>query len=299
MPKLRQNYLSFLLEGNRQDVEAALHRLFEAGCLGAEEIEDAETDEASGPCSEMGPQISRQRVYFPAGTDPSTIIGLLNLEFPSLLWGPSEWLPDQDWLSQWKKGLRGSALGRRFYVLPSWEAVPDTERIVIRIDPERAFGTGTHDTTRLCLELIEDRARPGMTAIDAGSGTGILAIAAAALGCRPVLAIEQDSEAASCARANVSRNGCADAVCVQVASLAQMEPPPADLVVANLNETILREELVRLSRWVRQPGYLILSGLLVEQVDPMTESLPARFNHIQTRTSGEWGALLAFQDTHA
>lgn len=293
MARPPRNYLSFLLQGNPEEVEIAVCRLFEAGGLGAEEINLDDGVEG------LGLNQAGQRVYFSPGTDPKIVDLLLAGHFPSLRCGAAEPVPESDWLATWKKDFRGFALGKRFYVSPSWESPPDGERLVIRIDPERAFGTGTHDTTRLCLELIEDRARPRMSVIDAGCGTGILAIAAAALGCRPVLAIEEDPEAASCTETNLDRNGLTGAVQLQIDSITQASPLPAHLVLANLNLGFLLQELPRLAAWVLPQGYLILSGLLLDQIDSILERIPVGFCLTQTRTAGEWAALLVRHEADA
>ncbi len=288
-----RSYLSFLLQGKPEEVDLALFRLFEAGCLGAEEIDLADVAESLGQSQAV------QRVFFSPGTDPEILSLVLVGDFPSLRCGAAEPVQESDWLANWKKHYGGFALGKRFYVCPSWESPPDGERLVLRIDPERAFGTGTHDTTRLCLEIIEERARPRMPVIDAGCGTGILAIAAAALGCRPVLAIEDDPEAASCTETNLDRNGLTGAVRLQVGSIARANPPAAHLVIANLNQAILSQELPRLAGWVLPQGYLILSGVLIEQLDSLIELLPVGLRITQTRTAGEWAALLVRHDCHA
>lgn len=273
MPK-NPSYPSLFLAGPSEQVETALSSLLDSGCLGSEEIDGG-----------------RQRVYFSPGTDLSGILRALRAQFPRLHCLRGEPLPDRDWLSASKKAFHGFALGRRFFVLPSWEPVPDTERIVLRIDPERAFGTGTHDTTRLCLELLEDSAPPGMSLIDAGTGTGLLAMAGAALGCRPVVAIENDSDAAACAQANLRRNHLADWIELVVRSIGDAKPLPASTVVANLSWSLLREHWIELTSWVRPAGLLIVSGLLSEQLDPFVEGC-ASFQVLQQRTSGEWAAVL-------
>lgn len=292
-PRPPRAYLSFLLRGDPEEVEIAVSRLFEAGCLGAVEVELDDTAEG------LGQNQAGQRVYFSPGTDSEIVRRLLGNHFPSLRCGAAEPVPESDWLAAWKKDFSGFSLGKRFYVSPSWERPPKGERLVIRIDPERAFGTGTHDTTRLCLELIEDRAHPRMSVIDAGCGTGILAIAAAALGCRPVQAIEEDPEAASYAATNLDRNGLTEAVHLQVVSITQANPLPAQLLLANLNQAVLLRELPRLAAWVLPQGYLILSGLLLDQIDSILERIPVGFCLTQTRTAGEWAALLVRHEADA
>ena len=202
-------------------------------------------------------------------------------------------VPEEDWLSLWRRDLHGFALGNRFFVSPSWQTPPHTERVVLRIDPEQAFGTGSHDTTRLCLELVEDCAGPGIGLIDAGTGTGILAMAGAVLGCEPVLAIEIDPAAAACARENVNRNRLGSRVEVVTSSLEDARPASAGLVVANLNWPLLDRELPRLSTWLQPRGSLILSGLTVDDMEELVESFPASMRPRRYYTAGDWAAVLA------
>lgn len=282
MPKKIPSYVRLLIEGKPEDLDAAADFLFAAGCTGTEQTQN-----------------SRFEAYFPTHVDIEHLSGELARNFPRLRCGAIERVEDEDWSAAWKKDFHGFSLGEGIFVSPSWESPPRTDRIILRIDPERGFGTGTHDTTRLCLELIEGHARAGISVIDAGTGTGILAMAAAALGCRPVIAIEADSEAASCARANIRRNHLGRVVQIHEGTLSEAMPSPAGLVVANLNEGVIKRELVRLESWVQPRGTLILSGLLVEQVGGIASGLTSDFRISQHRTAGEWAALVIERASHA
>ncbi len=269
------SYPCLQLSGRHEELEIASVVLFEAGCLGTDEVDS-----------------STFRAYFPPGSNLSNLHLRLVDDFPTLSSVVVESLPDKDWLSTWKKELHGFSLGRKFFVLPSWEEAPSTPRTVVHIDPERAFGTGTHDTTRLSVELIEDFARAGDSVIDAGSGTGVLSIAAALLGCRPIDAIEIDPDAAACLRANILRNQLARVVRVHQCSISDANLNLADLVLANLNIGILRDSWTQISKWLRVGGLLIASGLLLEQTDGFLEALPPGQRLVEHRTAGDWAALL-------
>ena len=276
----RRSYPSFLLSGTSQAIDAAICALFEGGCLGTETIEGT----------------FNQRAYFPPGTDLGALTRKLRRDFPDLHLGPITMVPEDDWLALWRKDLSGFALGERFFVSPSWESAPETGRVVLRIDPQQAFGTGTHDTTRLCIELLEACARPGQGAIDVGTGTGILAMAAAALGCQPVLGIEMDPAAARCARANVKRNQLESRVEILTGSLAGAKAAPADLVLANLQRPLLDREIPRLATWLEPGGHLILSGITVEDIEDLADilaGLPRPMPILRQYTAGTWAALLA------
>lgn len=272
-------YPTLLLYGPDEAIEAAMAQVFEAGCLGIETIGET------------------TRAYFPPGTDLRALRTLLT-PVAGLRLGTIEVIPDRDWVALSRAELSGGALGERFFVCPSWVSPPHTTstgRILLRIDPEQAFGTGRHDTTRLCLELLEQRAQPNRAVIDAGTGTGILAMAAAALGCRPVVAIESDPIAAACARRNAKRNRLEHVEVVR-ADIGSAAPPPARLLVANLTRPLLERALPRLSRWLEPGGDMILSGILTEDLDEMASILESDTHSMRVmryHTAGEWAALLA------
>jgi ribosomal protein L11 methyltransferase len=127
---------------------------------------------------------------------------------------------EADWIDAWKQQFRLQRVGRNLVIVPEWEAyTPSPGEAVIQLEPGMAFGTGLHSTTRLCLAALESYLHPGSTVLDVGTGSGVLAIAAAKLGARSVLAIDADPVAAAVARENVARNGVAAAVKVQHGSL--------------------------------------------------------------------------------
>jgi ribosomal protein L11 methyltransferase len=157
---------------------------------------------------------------------------------------------------------------------------------VLRLDPEQAFGTGTHDTTRLAAGLLERVVRPGDRVIDLGAGTGILAMVAALRGASEVMAIEPDQDAAGCARENVERNGLG---CIRIenAGYESYDRLEADVIAANITRPVLEEAVSRM-----EARSLVLSGLLAEEVDDFEARLPPRFRVRETWTSGDWAALV-------
>lgn len=259
------------LEGPRADLELALAILMEWGSLGAEEREDG----------------AKLRAFLPENVDVVALARELTERLPSVLSRPRPPERVRDWLAEWKKSFTGFALGERFFILPTWKPVPVLSRSLLRIDPEQAFGTGTHETTRLAAQLLERLVQPNLRVIDLGSGTGILAMVAARLGADPVLAIEPDENAAACGRENVLRNELGGRIRVETARAEDIETIAADLVVANINRPILESAVKKM----KAPA-VVLSGLLADEVDAFESAIPSRFGIREIWTSGDWAALL-------
>jgi ribosomal protein L11 methyltransferase len=174
-------------------------------------------------------------------------------------------LADADWARAWREHFHPLPVGRRLLVVPPWEtAVHADGRLVIVIEPGRAFGTGHHGSTAGCLEQLEaivERDGPG-GAIDLGTGSGILAIAAARLGVSHVLAVDTDPDAVANAAANAARNGLTDRVRGVVADAADVVAPPAPLVLANLLSAAHARLGPRYTDLVSPGGALVLGGIL-------------------------------------
>lgn len=217
------------------------------------------------------------RVY---GHPPSAIVNLTTHE-----------IPDRDWLAEWKKGWQPVEVGRTFIVAPPWNEITDArDRIVIRIEPGMAFGTGTHETTRLCLKAIEKHFRGG-SFLDVGTGTGILAIAAAKSfpGAR-VEACDTDAAAIEIARENARLNG-VDGIVFRAGTIDE-QTLSADLVCANLTAGVISGILPVLLN--ASCGRLVLSGILVEQVEAIKNRLEELgvTSPQEYETDGEWAAIV-------
>jgi ribosomal protein L11 methyltransferase len=194
-----------------------------------------------------------------------------------------------DWAQRWREFHRPLVLGDRLTVRPPWEPAGSTALDVV-IDPGQAFGTGAHATTRLCLELLLDAAGSGPrgSLVDLGCGSGVLAIVGTLLGFSPVIALDFDPVAVSASVANAVVN--AASVDVRRFDLRHEQAPDADLVVANVLAVPL---LAWAGLQVRLPPRLILSGLLVGEIDRVASAYAARgMTLAATRSDGEWAALV-------
>lgn len=205
-------------------------------------------------------------------------------------------IKQQDWQHSWKRFIKARRVGKTFWVTPPWLEPPKfRRRRVITIEPGMAFGTGTHATTRGCMEYLEEvRERlgdRGFTALDVGTGSGILAIALAYLGAKEVRAIDNDPKALEVARQNISANGVADTVRVSGASLSAIRAR-FDVVVANLTAETIVELAGKLDKKVKRRGFLILSGILSEKAAAVTSRFKPRFRVLKHKRAREWTTLL-------
>lgn len=187
----------------------------------------------------------------------------------------AEEVPEQDWLAVWRAGLEPRRIGPRLIVSPTWSDVDDRPGdLVIRIDPQMAFGTGEHASTRGVLRLMQNLDLTGVRLLDVGSGSAILSIAGALLGAEHVVAVESDPEAMENATENVERSGAAARITLLCASvddafLAAYGGGAFDGVVANVLSSVLLPLLPAFHRALAVNGWAILSGILVEEADTM------------------------------
>ena len=188
--------------------------------------------------------------------------------------------------------------GKNLWVCPSWDAikVSSKDAIVINMDPGLAFGTGTHQTTSLCLEFLDENPPIALTAIDFGCGTGILAIAAAKLGAIRVTAIDNDPQAVTSSSKNVKKNHCEDIV-KTFHSDENFKYKPCDLLMANILANPIIELEPLFSELVKPNGTILLSGILEEQVEKVIDCYSKNFNNIKTDNKSEWFRISASRNT--
>lgn len=204
---------------------------------------------------------------------------------------------DEDWARRTQADLPAIRIGR-ITVAPPWDVprpslqVPDPN-ITILIEPSRGFGTGHHQSTRLCIVLLQNRNLTGLTVTDVGTGSGVLAITAAKLGAAFVSAMDNDPDAVENARENIAANGVERIVDAHVDDLTTTTVAPADLVTANLTGTLLAQHAADLARLVRPGGSLIVSGFNVDEKARVTEALSGRFAVTEEAEEEDWFAFLA------
>jgi ribosomal protein L11 methyltransferase len=266
--------------------EAVEYALMEAGALGTEVAGE-------------GREFTRLVAYFDRAPEREQLraalldaLRIYDLPSSSVREMEPREVPDRDWLGEWKRSWQPSRVGRRFIVAPPWSEVAlDEGRIVLRIEPGMAFGTGTHETTRLCLGAIE-KYFTGESFLDVGTGTGILAIAAAKLNPRSrVEACDTDAEAVEIARENAALNEVAGRINFRVGTVDETTAS-SDLVCANLTADVIVPLLPALIG--ATCGRLILSGILDWQADAVIQRLRELgvTGHLEIINDGEWVAII-------
>jgi ribosomal protein L11 methyltransferase len=208
-------------------------------------------------------------------------------------------VPDQDWNATWQKSFKSINIGKRFAVLPPWEQ-PDDNRINLIVDPAMAFGTGHHETTRSCLLLMERLA--SRTAqerfLDIGTGTGILAIAAAKLGFEHVLGVDIDPLAVDAAIKNCMVNK-TEQVEIRSGSVADV-PGQFDFIAANLISLVLIKLAPDIAAHVAPSGIAVLSGMLTGQDEDVTAAMQAAgLELLEKRVDGKWVTTAVIRREHA
>ena len=198
-------------------------------------------------------------------------------------------LKDRVWEEECQKDFPSMRFGKRLWVCPSWdtESILSNDSIVIHMDPGLAFGTGTHQTTSLCLEYLDSNPPKNLHVIDFGCGTGILAIAAVKLGAKSVIAIDNDPQAVLSSKENVAKNKCENTI-TTIHSIDQGSDRKCDLLIANILANPLVELEPLFSDLVHTNGMLLLSGILKEQVDRVVKCYSINFSNIEVANKGEW-----------
>ena len=262
--------VSFLTDAAH--AEPVCDALLDVGALSAS-IEDADagTPDEQPQFGEPGSIVSsgwkRSRVIALLEPDADAGALLARASLAAGLAGAPAWtveeVAEQNWVQLTQSQFEPIRVSERLWIVPSWHAAPDPAAVNLVLDPGMAFGTGSHPTTRLCLEWLERTVQPGCSVLDYGCGSGILAIAAARLGAATVVGVDIDPLAVDAARANARRNG----VTATFHDSAQPVAGAYDLVVANILSNPLRVLAPAICAHVRRGGRLALSGILREQAD--------------------------------
>lgn len=210
---------------------------------------------------------------------------------------------DEDWANAWKQYYKPMPVGNRLLIKPSWEQIKDAGgRLVLELDPGQAFGSGAHETTRMCLELLEETVTPGSRLLDLGCGSGILAAGGLLLGAEKAVLVDVDALAESAVRGNMARNGLngryhyfqGDILSDDNLLAALAARGPYDVITANIVAGVILPLTPRVVPLIKPGGAYIVSGIIAERESEIRQALAAAgFLVEQVSREGEWRALLS------
>ena len=208
-------------------------------------------------------------------------------------------IEDQNWMTAWKEHYRPIEIGKKLLILPAWIEQKDMTRVAVKIDPSMAFGTGTHPSTQLCLELVEDHVQAGKAVIDIGCGSGILTIAALKLGASRALAVDIDAESVRETKKACVFNQVGEQVETGLGSVVEINHgdfsmKQAPLVLANILAPVLIKLFdAGMAETITPGGVIILAGILAEQGESVRAAAEhVRLTFVEERHSGDWVALV-------
>lgn len=206
----------------------------------------------------------------------------------------SEEVNEKDWANEWKKYYKPIKVGEKFVVKPLWEDYEAKgDEIILHMDPGMAFGTGTHETTRMCLEAIEDYMKQDTRVFDIGTGSGILAIGASKLGAKDVVGVDLDIVAVNSAKENVGYNKLTN-VEILHGNLMDVVEGTADIIVANIIAEIILVLIDDVKKMINENGVFISSGIIREREAVVTQALLEKgFRIIEVRREGEWVCIVS------
>jgi ribosomal protein L11 methyltransferase len=285
------HWAEITLEIPAESAEAASALLMEAGCQGvAEKGGDPRVLTGCLPLEE-GAQAAIDELE-----DRLANLPLFGLSAPTDFFVRG--VEEEEWASAWKKHFKPLEIGRRLVIKPGWETYDgDPARVIVELDPGMAFGTGGHPTTRLCLEYLDEYVQPGMTVADIGTGSGILALAAARLGAAVVHATDIDLLPRKIARENVERNGLQQVVRVEEMDEFDAAAWNCDLAVANIIALTIIEIAPSIFARLKPGGVFISSGIVEEKLPEVLDALTAcGFAVIEVREEEIWRAIVGYRE---
>ncbi|MBY2476887.1 50S ribosomal protein L11 methyltransferase [Clostridioides difficile] len=202
---------------------------------------------------------------------------------------------EADWANAWKAYYKPTKVGQRVVVKPTWEDYTMQEGdLIIELDPGMAFGTGTHETTSMCIRELEKYVNKDSKVFDIGCGSGILAIAAAKLGAKEVIAVDLDEVAVKVAKENVIENKVEENVSVMHGNLTDVIKDKADVIVANIIADIIKILAKDVQKFMKEDAIFISSGIILDKVEEVKESLIENgFEIVEVQKLGEWSAIVS------
>lgn len=202
---------------------------------------------------------------------------------------------EEDWANNWKKYYKPTRVGARVVIKPIWEEYKlKSHELLVELDPGMAFGTGTHETTRMCIQALEKYVNEDTRVFDIGTGSGILAISAAKLGAKEVIGGDLDPVAVTAAKENVTQNNLSDNIKIFKGDLMEVVEGKADVVVANIIADVIMFLTPQLRDYINENGIFISSGIIKDKKDEVIKTLIENgFEPIEVNNQGEWICIVA------
>ncbi|ALG67558.1 50S ribosomal protein L11 methyltransferase [Beggiatoa leptomitoformis] len=291
------SWLQLLINTPAEQVDAISDSLTELGALSVT-WQDAADEPVYEPPLNTTPiwQTTRIVALFEEDTDPESLLLQLHAILPTdiSLSYELQRLADQEWTRVWMSDFHPMCFGQRLWICPSWTPPPNPDAINILLDPGLAFGTGTHATTALCLEWLDQQGDlTGKTVIDYGCGSGILAIAAAKLGACENWAVDIDPQALLATRDNAAQNGVAATIhtCLPEA----FSPLQADILLANILANPLVSLASTFAKFVKSGAPIVLSGILQEQAEMVKTAYAVYFDQLSITEKAGWVRIVGYK----
>lgn len=288
------SWLQLRIAVDKPDVEALEDALLSSGALSVT-LEDGADDAILEPGVGETPLWNTLRVtalYLSATPTESTLDEVRAAFSGKVKYWRWEILEDQPWETLWMESYHPIQCGARLWICPSWREPPEPGAVNLLLDPGLAFGSGTHQTTFLCLQWLDAQDLQDKTLIDFGCGSGILGIAALLLGAKRVIAVDNDPQALWATRENARRNGLTESQ-LEVCLPEALRAAPADVVVANILAAPLLELAEQLTALTLPGGQLCMSGLITSQGDTVMAAYVEHFDFAVPRQRDEWICLSA------
>ena len=308
------NWIELIIHTTTRGADAVSDLLMELGAAGTQTEDRADIPDPAKPHGiweiidprllENMPEDVLVHAWFESNDRFSELLAALDLSLKKLgtanagfgsLKIETKSIPDENWGESWKLCYHPIRAGKHLVIKPSWESVePLPGDHVIELDPGMAFGSGYHDTTVLCLTLLEKYLKPGDRVIDVGTGSGILAIGAALCGAENVLAVDIDPDAVRVARENIAHNQLSDVIEVREGNLLDQTPETCEICVANIIADVVCSLAVPLIPHITPGGLFICSAIILERTEEVRQCLEeAGYTILETLSTEEWTAFCA------
>ena len=293
-------WLQLTLEATHSNSEHLSDLLSQAGAA-AVTMQDAKDDPIYEPPVGSTPLWDQLLLtgLFEADIDMNGVLSFIKTQYGEIPGHSINPLEDKDWTRVWMDDFKPMQFGQRVWICPSWHTPPDPDAINIMLDPGMAFGTGTHPTTALCLNWLDENYEQPVDVIDYGCGSGILGIAANLLGSEQVYAVDLDPQALIATQANAEKNHVADKI--NTFSVPEFKKQYSQLQCPLLLANILAGPLVELSEMlashVLPGGRIILSGILAEQADKISTAYQPWFHIDEIKQKEDWIRIVGTKKT--